>query len=229
LLVSPSHWSELWVRGVILFLVLTFLARPFALWLGTPGMGLGLKAKTFMAWAGLRGAVPIILSTYPMAAGMDIGPDVFNLVFFAVLLSMSIQGSTLGLVGRWLGLTSPKRPQPLYNLELITLAKSDMDLVVVDLPDPQGAPGPRIQDLKLPPGAVITLITRGSEVVAPQGNTQLQGWDQVTVLAHAADEPAIQEALLQPFKLPSDAPAQTPAAPAEPDDVCCPADYELKA
>lgn len=229
LLVSPTHWSALWVRGVVLFLVLTFVSRPVALLLGTLGMRLGWRAKTFMAWAGLRGAVPIILSTYPMAAGMDVGHDVFNLVFFAVLLSMAIQGSTLGPVARWLGLTSPARPKPLYNLELITLAKSDMDLVVVDLPDPQGVPGPRIQELKLPPGAVITLITRGRDVVSPQGNTQLQGWDQITVLAHAADEQAVRDSLRKPFGSSLDVQTQQRKTTASTEENCCTTDTESEA
>ena len=75
------------------------------------------------------------------------------------------------------------------------MAKSDMDLIVVDLPGPQGRQGPKIEDLNLPAGAVITLVTRGAEVILPKGKTRLQGWDQVTLLAHVDDEPAIREAL----------------------------------
>lgn len=195
LLVYPRQWSSLWLEGIALFLVLTVVSRPVAVWLGTLGMRLSRKHRLFISWAGLRGAVPIILATYPMAAGMEVGEEVFNLVFFAVILSVAIQGSTLGLVARWLKLASWSRPQPLYNLELVTMAKSDMDLIVVDLPGPKGAPGPRISDLELPPGAVITLITRGPEVVVPKGSTRLEGWDQVTVLAHVKDEAAIRAAL----------------------------------
>lgn len=197
LLVFPRQWASLWMEGVVLFLVLTFVARPLAVWVGTMGMKLGLKNKVFISWAGLRGAVPIILATYPLAAGMEVGNEVFNLVFFAVILSVAIQGSTIGMVARWLNLSTEARPRPLYNLELITMAKSDMDLIVVDLPGPPGRPGPRICDLNLPAGAVITLITRGEEVVIPKGKTRLQGWDQVTILAHVDDEPAIRAALLK--------------------------------
>ncbi len=151
LLVYPHQWSGLWLQGIVLFLVLSFVARPVAVWLGTLGMRLRSKNKLFISWAGLRGAVPIILATYPMAAGLEGGQEVFNLVFFVVMLSVAIQGSTLGIVARWLGLSTKARPKPLYNLELVTMAKSDMDLIVVDMPGPQGAAGPRIADLKLPP------------------------------------------------------------------------------
>jgi cell volume regulation protein A len=163
------------------------------------GMGMDAKSKHFASWAGLRGAVPIVLATYPLAAGMPVGEEVFNLVFFAVLLSVLIQGSTLGSVARWLKLSTPSRPMQRYGLELVTMAKSELDLVVVDLPDPKGAPGPRIRDLQMPPGAVITLITRDSEVLIPKGNTQIMGWDQITVLARAVDEDLVREALLSPF------------------------------
>lgn len=195
LLVFPKQLADVWVQGIILFLVLNLAARPAAVWIGTLGMGLPRKYKWFISWAGLRGAVPIVLATYPMAAGMEVGQEIFNLVFFVVILSVAIQGSTLGFLAKLLRLARKARPKPLYNLELVTMARSDMDLFVFDVPGPQGAPGPTISDLRLPEGAVITLITRGEEVVPPKGKTRLLGWDQVTVLAKAADEPAIKEVL----------------------------------
>jgi potassium/hydrogen antiporter len=170
-----------------------------AVWLGTIGMKFPGRQKMLMSWAGLRGAVPIILATYPLAAGPPIGQEVFNLVFFAVILSIAIQGSTLGPLSKALGLSTPSRPAPLYNLELQTMAPSDLDLFVIDLPDPEGAPGKLIRDLELPQGAVIVMVTRGKEVLAPKGGTRLMGWDRVTVLAHAKDEARIREALLGPF------------------------------
>jgi cell volume regulation protein A len=204
--VFPSQWAGLWKPGIVLFLVLTFLARPLAVALGTLGMRIAWREKAMIMWAGLRGAVPIILATYPAAAGLAIGQEIFNLVFFAVLLSVLIQGSSLDLVARWLKLTVPSRPKPLFNLELITMAASDYDLMVVDLPDPQGAPGPLVGELRLPQGSVITLVTRGKEVIVPKGSTRLYGWDHVTVLTHAQDEEAVRSALLEPFR-------QDPSAP----------------
>jgi cell volume regulation protein A len=200
LLVFPHEWADLWPKGIILFLVLTFIARPVAVFLGTAGMGFGFKNRLFTSWAGLRGAVPIVLATYPAAAGMVIGNEVFNLVFFAVILSILIQGSTLGHVAKWLRLSEPSRPKPLFSLELQTMAQSDYDLVVVDLPGPMDREGLRIRDLALPEGAVIALITRGGKVVLPKGGARLQGWDQVTLLAHAHDEAEIRSKLLDAFK-----------------------------
>ena len=198
LLVFPHEWTALWMDGIIIFVVLTFIARPMAIWLGTIGMKLGVRNKLFISWAGLRGAVPIILATYPITAGMSDSKEIFNLVFFVVILSVAFQGSTLGILAKQLKLAKQSRPKPLYNLELITMAKSDMDLITVDIPGPQGRLYSKISDLQLPPGSVITLITRGEEVVAPKGNTHLQGWDQITVLTHVANETLIRNVLTCP-------------------------------
>lgn len=73
-------------------------------------------------------------------------------------------------------------------------------LVVVDLPDPKGQPGPKKRDLPLPPGAVITLITRDDKVLIPKGNTHIPGWDRITVLARVKDQDPVRNALLTPFR-----------------------------
>ncbi len=197
--VFPHQWAALWLDGILLFSALTLVARPFAVWLGTVGMGIGWRNKIFIAWAGLRGSVPIVLATYPAAAGFAIGQDIFNLVFFAVLLSIAIQGSTLGLLARLLHLTVPARPSPMFNLELVTMTESDFDLIVVDLPGPQGVVGPKIAELRLPAGSVIILITRTKDLVVPKGATHLQGWDQVTVLVHAKDQETVRSVLMSAF------------------------------
>jgi cell volume regulation protein A len=199
LLVFPREFDSIWWQGLLLFLCLTFVARPAAVFLGMIGMGFGLKKKIFISWSGLRGAVPIVLATYPAAAGLEVGNQVFNLVFFAVILSTLVQGSTLGHVAKWLGLSVPARPQPLFSLDMITMAKSDYDIIVVSMPGPEGVAGPRIKDLHLPDGAIITLIIRGGEIVLPKGGTRLQGWDEVTILAHAPDENRIRSKLTEEF------------------------------
>lgn len=197
--VFPRQWGGIWQEGIILFLVLSFIARPFAVFLGTAGMKLGFRNTLFFAWAGLRGSVPIVLATYPAAYGLEIGTEIFNLVFFAVVLSIAIQGSSMGWLARVLRLTTTPRPMPLFDLELVTMAESDFDLMVVELPDPQGAAGPIIADLKLPTGTVIVLITRNKDIVVPKGSTQLMGWDRITVLAHAKDHDTVRTVLMNTF------------------------------
>lgn len=203
-LVFPKQFANIWFEGTLLFLILSFVARPVAVFVSTLGMGIKTRYKIFISWAGLRGAVPIVLATYPAAAGMGIANDVFNLVFFAVLLSIMVQGSSLGMAAKWLNLSLPARPKPLFNLELITMAHSDYDVVEVDLPGPKGELGPLIRNLNLPEGAVIAMITRGPEVVIPKGNTRLQGWDHVSVIAHAPDEDLVRKILQDQFVVSED-------------------------
>ncbi|MBQ7252401.1 MAG: potassium/proton antiporter [Kiritimatiellae bacterium] len=200
---SPHDLGAVWWKGAVLFAVLSFAARPLAVFVSTAGMGLGTKEKLFASWAGLRGAVPIVLATYPAAAGLEGADEVFNIVFVAVILSILLQGSTLGLFARFLGLKAPMPVRPLYSLELVSLAPSDLDLFTIDLPQDDGdggsGDGPLVRDLRLPPESIITMIVRGATVIAPKGDTRLKAGDRLTLLARATSEPAAREALLSAF------------------------------
>ena len=174
-LVEPSKWLEekvggmvLLIAGVLFFVFLSFVARPAAVFLGTIGMRIPFKEKLFISWAGLRGAVPIVLATYPTAYGIEHGKEIFDLVFFVVLLSLIFQGSSLGQVAKFLKLTTVKRPEPPYSLEFYS--KNEMEvgqrlaLFTVGMPDPEGCEGPAIKDLNLPDSAVLLMIARRQKV-----------------------------------------------------------------
>jgi cell volume regulation protein A len=177
-LVEPRNWfnENMVLKGILLFVFLSFVARPAAVFLGTIGMRIPLKSRLFIAWAGLRGAVPIVLATYPTAHGMENGMEIFNLVFFAVLLSLMIQGSSLGKVAKLLKLSTESRPEPPYSLEFFT--KNDMEagqkitVFTIDLPDPEGAKGPLIRDLKLPENTLLLMIARRQRVSSLFRKTQ---------------------------------------------------------
>ena len=169
-LVSPHDWFKdgLILKGILLFVFLSFVSRPAAVFLGTIGMRLQFKDRFFIAWSGLRGAVPIVLATYPVANNLPHGMEIFNLVFFAVLLSLIVQGSSLGKIATLLKLSSPSRPEPPYSLEFFT--KNDMEIgqkitvFTVDLPAPEGCKGPLIRELKLPENTLLLMITRRKRV-----------------------------------------------------------------
>jgi len=177
-LVEPRYWfnENMVLKGILLFVFLSFVARPAAVFLGTVGMRIPLKSRLFIAWAGLRGAVPIVLATYPTAHGMENGMEIFNLVFFAVLLSLMIQGSSLGKVAKLLKLSTESRPEPPYSLEFFT--KNDMEagqkitVFTIDMPDPEGAKGPLIRDLKLPENTLLLMIARRQRVSSLFRKTQ---------------------------------------------------------
>lgn len=206
--VFPREGVGIWSQGVLVFLVLALFARPAAVWLSTLGMGLNWREKVFISWAGLRGAVPIVLVPYPIAAGLPRGEILFNLTFFAVLLSVALQGTSLAELARWLRLVEPAKPIPPFQHELSPMSDTAHDSIVVDLPGPLGAPGLQVADLSLPAGAVITLMVRQGELVIPRAATQLEGFDQVTVLAEAADEVGVRAILARaiPTELASTAP-----------------------
>jgi cell volume regulation protein A len=174
-LVEPSKWlgekvgeTVLLTGGVLFFVFLSFAARPIAVFLGTVGMRIPFKEKLFISWSGLRGAVPIVLATYPTAYGIEHGNEIFDMVFFVVLLSLVIQGSSLGIVAKFLKLTTIARPEPPYSLEFYS--KNEMELgqrlVVfsIGMPDPEGCEGPAIKDLDLPDSTLLLMIARRQKV-----------------------------------------------------------------
>jgi len=169
-LVEPNRWfaDNLFLKGALLFVFLSVVARPAAVFLGTIGMRIPFKEKIFISWAGLRGAVPIVLATYPTAYGMENGMEIFNIVFFVVLLSLMIQGSSLGKVSKVLKLSTVSRPEPPYTLEFFTKnnmeAGQKLTVFTIGMPDPEGCEGPAIKDLKLPESTLLLMIARRQKV-----------------------------------------------------------------
>ncbi|MDD4904449.1 MAG: potassium/proton antiporter [Candidatus Bipolaricaulis sp.] len=108
LLVFPSRLVPIVGPGLALSAFLMFFARPVSVALCTLGSGLCAKEKLLVGWCGLRGAVPIVLATFPLLAGTPLADRTFNLVFFVVLTSSLLQGSSIGLLARWLGLVEPE-------------------------------------------------------------------------------------------------------------------------
>jgi len=165
-LVEPNRWFQenMFLKGVLLFIFLSFVARPAAVFLGTIGMRIPFKEKLFTSWAGLRGAVPIVLATYPTAYGMENGIEIFNIVFFVVLLSLMIQGSSLGKIAKFLRLSTVSRPEPPYTLEFFTKnnmeAGQKLTVFTFGMPDPEGCEGPAIKELRLPESTLLLMIAR---------------------------------------------------------------------
>lgn len=200
LLVFPHEFGAIWVQGVVVFAAVTFLARPAAVFLCTLFARFNFKEKVFISWSGLRGAVPIVLATYPAAAGLPEGRDIFNVVFFSVALSVLIQGMTIRKLADGLGFAVKGRPRPGQVMELVTVDRSDLEMgeVYVDEDRYEGRIG--ISSLKLPPGTTITMINRKEEIIAPQGSTEIRPGDVLFVLAHKDQLDRVTEEILGRFK-----------------------------
>src|SRR5688572_10858063 len=115
LLVFPSSLDEVAVEGTALALVLVFVARPIAAFVGTAMERYSIAERVILGWAGLRGAIPVVLATFPVIEGVKDSRTFFNIVFFAVVISTLLQGTTIEPLARRLGLTTnePALPQPL--------------------------------------------------------------------------------------------------------------------
>lgn len=139
-----------------------------------------------VAWVGLRGAVPIILATFPLLAGIKQADMIFNIVFFVVLASALLQGTSIPQVARWLGVDAPIARVPAYPIECEPGGRVPCDLVDVEIRPDSAAAGKQLVELGLPEGALVVLINRGEEFIIPTGGTILNAGDRLLFLAAAA-------------------------------------------
>ncbi|MGH8926563.1 MAG: potassium/proton antiporter [Acidimicrobiia bacterium] len=194
LLVFPSQLPEVALPSLGLTLVLMFVARPLAVWLTLARTSFTWQEKAFISWVGLRGAVPIVLATFPLAAGVPLAPEIFNVVFFVVFLSVALQGTTVSMVARWLGVADTKAEEG-DRPELVTGGDQQRSITEVTVPANSWVDGRRVIELDLPTGMWLALIGRGYEFLVPQGPTVLKAGDRLTVLA-SANEKLQVEAML---------------------------------
>jgi cell volume regulation protein A len=183
LLVFPSHLMPVVGAGLIISAFLMFVARPISVLLALLPFRQSLRKIAMVGWVGLRGAVPIILATFPLIAGVERAETIFNLVFFIVLTSVLVQGSTIPLVARWLHVAAPARLRPRSPLELETVNGVRGELIELELPENSPAVGRRLVDLRLPRGALLVLIGRDESFLIPSGSTVLEKGDILHLLA----------------------------------------------
>lgn len=186
LLCFPSRLLDVAGEALLICLVLILVARPVAVVLSTLPFRFGWREMTFMSWVGLKGAVPITLATFPlMLATPQVSlqaPLLFDVVFFIVVVSAVIQGTSMAPVARWLGLERRRNPEPSVTLEISSLQHVNGDVVDYAVGEDSRAAGRMVKDLSLPEGAVIALIARGDEIIPPQGRTRIQAGDHVILV-----------------------------------------------
>jgi potassium/hydrogen antiporter len=182
LLVFPSRLDDIAVRGTVLALVLVFAARPLAVTVATLPARFSWGERVVLSAAGLRGAVPVVLATFPVIAGVGGSTQLFDVVFFAVVLSTLIQGTTFEPIARALGATTtePAMPRPLA--EAGTIRRLGAEVLEYPVGDEDAVVGARVRDLGLPREAVVNVIVRGDEAIPPRGSTILRAGDRLHVL-----------------------------------------------
>jgi cell volume regulation protein A len=191
LLVFPSQLVEVTGTGLLMGAVLT-LARLVAVALCLLPFKFTWVERGYAGWVGLRGAVPIILATFPVLAGAEGARDIFNIVFFVVVGNALVPGSTVVWLTRRLGLSSTDPPPPPAALEITSTQLLRGEMLSFYVTRASAACGASLADLPFPPSATATMIVRGDELLAPRGDTVLQEGDHIYVLCKMADVPLIR-------------------------------------
>ena len=180
LLVNPREIINLPVIsvGLLISCALMFIARPFAVFICTIFSKFNFREKLFVSWTGLRGAVPIILATYPLTEGHPQAKYMFNVIFFVVLTSVMLQGKTLAWAAKVLKLDAVVREAKTYPLAFdITPGSGTQETREVDLLSDYEIIGHAVKELRFPEGVTILLINRGSKFLIPKGGTVLESGD----------------------------------------------------
>jgi cell volume regulation protein A len=182
LLVFPSRLGGVALSAIALTVVLIFVARPVAVLVSTLLQGFGRRERIFLSWAGLRGAVPIVLATFALSEDLPQSETIFNAVFFVVLASTVLQGLTLEPIARRLQLAT--EPRPFYSppLEIGSVEELGADVLEHVVGGADAVVGTKIRLMGLPPGAIVMLIVRDGLGVAPRGNTVIEAGDRLSLL-----------------------------------------------
>jgi cell volume regulation protein A len=182
LLVFPSHFGSVAVKGTALAAILTLVARPLAVFIATVGARFDLAERGLLGWAGLRGAVPVVLATFPVTAGVPGSREFFDIVFFAVVLSTLVQGTTVEPVARWLHVRSSELALPAPLVEPVLIRRLGAETVQFPVREGDAAAGRFVRELELPREALLNLIVRGSRAIPPRGSTVVEAGDELHVI-----------------------------------------------
>lgn len=194
--VFPSTLPRVAGPALGVSLCLMFVARPVAVFLSLVGSWLNWRERTLVAWVGLRGAAPIILATFPLVYGVPRASLFFDVVFFIVLTSTLVQGTTMGWLGRRLGIASPSTETALDPLDV--MATGGRELVNVTVAPGSAAAGQRLVDLKLPTGILVVLVERGGHSWVPTGGSEVRANDRLMVLSSQDQREQVRQRIERP-------------------------------
>ncbi len=185
LLASPSRLPSAVLPALAAGAVLTFLARPLSVLLCTTPFGVRWREQGFLSVAGLRGAVPIVLATVPLAAGAPGATRVFDLTFVLVLVFTALQAPSLPWFARRLGVSAPEE---IGELTVETAPLDEVGAMLLDVPVPPRSrlAGEYVVDLRLPAGAMVSMIVRDGVTLVPDVSTRLRTGDRIVVVSTAA-------------------------------------------
>jgi len=196
LLVFPSELGSVALASLAVTAVLVFVARPLAVLVSATPFAMSGRGLVFLSWAGLRGAVPIVLATFALSEGVAGSATIFNAVFFVVLLSTVLQGVTLEPLARRLGLVTEARHYYQPPVEIGAVRALGGDIVEYEVAQSDAIVGAHVRELGLPRSAIVMLIVRDESGIPPRGSTVVEGGDRLYVLVRG-EARAAAEALLE--------------------------------
>lgn len=197
LLVFPSDLTPVILPALALTAVLSFIARPVAVWLSTPFQGFDWRERLLLSWTGLRGAVPIVLATFAQSAGVSASDTIFNAIFFIVIVSALLQGPTLEPLARRLRLATEARPFYHPPIEIGAVGSLGAEILEHVVADGDAVVGSYVRDTGLPRSALIMLIVRRDEAIPPRGSTRIEAGDRLYMLAKADVRAQVEKLLDQ--------------------------------
>jgi cell volume regulation protein A len=192
LLVFPSRLSSVAQPGLLIAVGLAVVARPVVVALCLAPFRFRRNEILYIGWVGLRGAVPVILATYPVLVGVPGAERMFDLVFIVVVVNALLPGMTVPWVTRRLGVESDEPPTAQAVLQVESVAELNGSLLSYYVDEALGVAGSPLSDLEFPEGAAVTMIVRGRDLIAPKGATQLEVGDHVYVVTTDGARPFVQ-------------------------------------
>jgi cell volume regulation protein A len=177
---------EVLLLGGAVGIFMILIARPISVFAClAPFRRFTTKARLYISWVGLRGAVPIIFATYPIVEGIEGGTLIFNVVFMGTLISLLVQGTTVSAMANWLGLAYEEK-EPLFKVGIPDSIKSNFsELIVTDSMLTQGC---TLRDIDIPDNTLVVMISRDNSYFVPRGNTELMVDDRLLVVSDRSEE-----------------------------------------
>lgn len=192
LLVFPSRLLAVTWAGLGIAFFLVFVARPLVVLLCLLPFRFEPRELTYVGWVGLRGAVPIILATFPVMAGVEGAERIFDVVFFVVVVNALVPGGTIRWATRRLGLEAWQPPRPHAVLEISSAGELKGEVMSFYIEPAAAVCGVPVSEIQFPPGSAAMLVVRGQELIAPRGSTVLQPGDHVYVFCRPEDRSLVQ-------------------------------------